>query len=66
MKKAFFGIIFAMLSAFAFAGGTTSRAVGEAGFNKLSETEKTEIIRNVAEKAAARQEAESPLTEDRV
>ena len=49
MKK-IFGVILMMISLSALAANDTS-SVAAAGFSKLSETEKAEIIRQVAEKA---------------
>lgn len=66
MKK-FFILLFLCISVSAFAGNTTD-SVNGAGFNKLSESEKAEIIRLVAEKAATKKDqgAFNNITEDKV
>lgn len=66
MKK-FIAILMMCVSTLAFAGNTTD-SVNGAGFNKLSESEKAEIIRLVAEKAATKKDqgAFSNITEDKV
>ena len=52
MKK-LFAILAMLVSVSAFAGNT-SEAVRDAGFNKLSEAEKAEVIKMVAEKASSK------------
>jgi len=63
MKK-FFAVILMMVSISAWAGNTTD-AVHSAGFNKLSETEKAEIIKMVADKASQK-DVMPTMTEDKV
>lgn len=65
MKK-FFVAILMMVSISAWAGNT-SDAVNSAGFSKLTEAEKAEVIKIVADKASSK-DASVPvaLTEDRV
>ena len=65
MKKIF--AILLMSISFGAAAGNSTAAVDSAGFGKLSETEKAEIIKIVADKAA-RGDVTTPavLTEDRV
>ena len=63
MKK-LFAIAAMLFSALAFAGNTTD-AVHSAGFNKLSETEKAEVIKMVADKASQK-DVMPTMTEDRV
>lgn len=48
------------------ANALTSDAVNSAGFSKLSETEKAEIIKMVADKATTKETVISTSTEDRV
>lgn len=62
MKK-LFGVLLMVISFSAMAGNSTA-AVDSAGFSKLSETEKAEIIKLVADKAS--NGAPAVLTEDRV
>lgn len=59
MKK-LFAIILMCVSAGAFAGGIQSDAVGSAGFSKLTEAEKAEVLHTIAQKAAEKNAA--PLT----
>ena len=63
MKK-LFAIVMLLVSSLAFAGNTTD-AVHSAGFNKLSETEKAEIIKMVADKASQK-DVMPAMTEDKV
>ena len=58
MKK-FFAVILMMVSISAWAGNT-SDAVNSAGFSKLSEAEKAEVIKMVAEKAAEKSSGTVP------
>lgn len=44
--------LFAALSAPVYAGGIQSNSVSGAGFDELSETQKAEVLRTIAEKAA--------------
>ena len=63
MKK-FFAVILMLVSISAFAGNTTD-AVHSAGFSKLSETEKAEVIKMVADKASSK-DVMPAMTEDKV
>lgn len=65
MKK-FFAVILMVVSFSAFAGND-SETVRNAGFARLSEAEKAEVIKMVADKAASK-DASVPaaLTEDKV
>lgn len=55
MKKMFAVILMMLsLSTFAGQGGLSSDNLNSAGFAKLSEAEKAEIIKQVADKAAAK------------
>ena len=65
MKK-FFAAILMMVSISAWAGNT-SDAVNSAGFSKLTEAEKAEVIKIVADKASSKDSSVPvALTEDRV
>ena len=65
MKK-FFAVILMMVSISAFAGND-SETVRAAGFAKLSEAEKAEVIKMVADKAASKDvSVPAALTEDKV
>ena len=65
MKK-FFVVILMMVSISAWAGNT-SDAVNSAGFSKLTEAEKAEVIKIVADKASSKDSSVPvALTEDRV
>lgn len=63
MKK-FFAAILMMVSISAWAGNT-SDAVNSAGFSKLSEAEKAEVIKMVADKASQK-DVMPTMTEDKV
>jgi hypothetical protein len=64
MKK-IFAILLMVVSVGAWAGNTAD-SVSNAGFGKLTEAEKAEVIKMVADKAAATNGAISVVTEDRV
>ena len=70
MKKFLFAIMLATCSITVATAGNNTDSVHAAGFNKLSETEKADIIKMVAEKATqndSRQDSKSALVvEDKV